>query len=374
METISRSENQPWEEPMTSVKDVADYLGVTPVRVKQIIRDAGLEFVKETNGFVRVPGNTVRAIHALRNTRFRSTIATIGLQKGGVGKTTLSINTALAGAHKGARVLVLDLDPEACATQFLAKPGFDLTKAHTILEVIKDDEPIEDVIIPSRFEGIDFLPCRSRARRVDALVINENPATLLKEKVATIRERYDLILFDVPPSFNNLIAAAYLSSEVVICPVNSDVWSLESLELTKEDIEHAAKKWVCAAPEIRIVRNKVAPPQRRDTRETEVELAKDYAGFMLDISFKQTAALSNAVNDGSSIFESRAAVELRSSFLQLFDYLCPLEPLQALTKNKITLPEKHTSAGATSSASPPQNISPSKLFKTSHKGGQEASK
>jgi cellulose biosynthesis protein BcsQ len=309
--------------------DVARYVGLTRVRVKQIVRDAELKIIKEPNGFVRLPSTTVRSVYALRNLKFRATIATIGLQKGGVGKSLLTINTALAGAHKGARVLVIDLDPEACATQFLVNQNFDMTTARTILDVIKDDIHIENVIVPSKFDGIDLMPCRNLSRRVDSLVINENPATLLSEKVAQLKVDYDLILFDVPPSFNNLIASAYLASELVVCPVNSDVWSLESLQLTIEDIEHASKKWRCQSPEIRIIRNKVAPPQRRDTRETETELTKEYASLLLGISFKSSTILSNAINDGLSIFEIRGALDMRSSFLQLFDYICPLEQIQS---------------------------------------------
>lgn len=331
----------------TSVSDVAEYVGLTRERIKQIARDAGLPISRDPNGYVRLPAESVRRIHALRNNQFRPTVATIGLQKGGVGKSLLTINTALAGAQKGARVLVIDLDPEACATQFLVKPELDMTKARTILDVIKDDVALNQVIVPSRFDGISIVPCRNLSRRVDSLVVNENPATLLAEKIIGLRgQAYDLILFDVPPSFNNLIASAYLCSEIVICPVNSDVWSLESLQLTTEDVAHAAKKWRCQAPAIRVVRNRVAPPQRRDTRETEVELAKAYAPLLLDIAFKASTILSNAINDGVSIFEVRGGADLRSSFLQLFDYLCPLEHVEAAADKQETAKKESNRSGA----------------------------
>jgi len=324
----------------------------------QVVRESGLKVHREANGYAIFPAETVRQFYTMKRMQFRPTVATIGMQKGGVGKSLLTLNTALAGAQKGARVLVVDLDPEACATQFLTRPEFELNKAQTILEVIRDGLPLQKVIVPSRFDGISFVPCRASARRADALAINENPATLLPEKIKKLLgSHFDLVLFDVPPNFGNLISSAYLASEVVVCPVNSDVWSLESLILTIEDITSAAKKWRCRAPTIRVVRNKVAPPQRRDRRETDVELAKEFATLLLDISFKASSALSNAINDGISIFDAYATIELRSSFLQLFDYLCPLERIEAgASDNKRVEARAAPRSGAVSEAKATKKI------------------
>ena len=82
---------------------------------------------------------------------YRPTIATFGNEKGGVGKSLITINVAIQRAQQGARVLIIDLDPEACATNFLLKEEYFNKDFFTMLEVFKNNTSFKDAIIPSRY-------------------------------------------------------------------------------------------------------------------------------------------------------------------------------------------------------------------------------
>ena len=219
---------------------------------------------------------------------------------------------------------VIDLDPEASATHFLMHENMDLSKSGTILEVFEHKRQIIELLQPSRFEGIDFLPSRAWARRVDRFVTNANPKTFLKQKMKGLSEHYDVVLFDVPPSFSQMIAAAYLSSDTVFCVVNSDVFSLESLVLTREDIIEMSERFEANCPEIKILRNRFSE-QRRNARETHVELQKDFPTELLPFQVRESATIANAINDGINPFEGRNSGEIKGIFGDLFDGLMKVE-------------------------------------------------
>ena len=99
-----------------------------------------------------------------------SRVASIAIEKGGVGKTILTLNTAAAAAKRGYSTCILDLDPEACSTLFLAPDNTDFDQLGTILEVYSSDRQIIDFVTKSRFDGIDFLASKSKIRRTEKFI------------------------------------------------------------------------------------------------------------------------------------------------------------------------------------------------------------
>ena len=306
---------------MIPVKDAADVLGLSAVRLKQILKEDHLAFARSKNGYISVSHETLRDMMKSRGIRYKPTVATFGIEKGGAGKTTLTLLFALyASRIRGVKVAVLDVDPEASATQFLALESFDIAKSGTILEVFQHNRQIIDFLQPSRFTGVDFLPCRALSRRVDRFIADANPKKFLRQKMHGLTDMYDVILWDVPPSFSQLVAGAYLSSDIVVCLVNSDVFSLESLILTKEDITEMAERFEARKPEIRVLRNRFSE-QRRNARESHAELQRDFPDELLPFQIKESAVIANAINDGMSPFEGRGNGELKAVFGDLFESL-----------------------------------------------------
>lgn len=313
---------------MINVKDAAEHFGLTGPRLKQILKEQNIPYLKEDNGYIKIPSRSMAELNALRKIQYQKRVATIAIEKGGSGKTVITLNTGLTAARHGARVLIVDLDPECCASLFLAEEGLDWTKLGSIYEVYKNDKQILDYVIPSRFDGVDFLPGKVLVRKLDRELDTQNPKTILRKKMIGLLEIYDLILFDLPPSFTRLCAAAYLTSDIVVCPVNSDTFSVDSMHLTKEDIEEACAEFEVPVPQMFVLKNRFSAEnlkrKRRASKETSAELNKEFADMMLPFQIRAGACIENCLNDGITLYDASRETgleEIKSAFFDLFTLL-----------------------------------------------------
>ncbi len=312
---------------MISPHECADLLSLTDVRIKQILKDLIPESeifrTKPENGQIKLSPTQIRKIIDHRGMSYRSTLATFGNEKGGVGKSLITINVAIKKAQQGARVLIIDLDPEACATNFLLKESDFNSDFITMLEVFKNNLSFSEAVLPTRYEYLDIVPCRGKARRTEKYVRDENLGQLMKNKLGKLKDNYDLILFEVPPTFSNIIASAYISSDIVVVPTFPDSWSLESVMLTIEDIQEESAKWGTKVPDIRVVLNKYRP-DRNASKEAWDTIMKEFGSYVLPFQIKESADLQNSINDGKSIYEIRSPKIIRESIAMLGDLVCPL--------------------------------------------------
>ena len=147
-------------------------------------------------------------------------------QKGGVGKTTTAVNLTAALTDAGKRVLLCDFDPQANATSGL---GIDKKKIKkSVYDVIIDDEPVENVIQQTKYG--DVLPSGAdlAGAAVELLSVPE-PNYRLKKALQTVRENYDLILIDCPPSLELLTINALAAADRILVPVQCEYYALEGL-------------------------------------------------------------------------------------------------------------------------------------------------
>ena len=147
-------------------------------------------------------------------------------QKGGVGKTTTAVNLTAALTDAGKRVLLCDFDPQANATSGL---GIDKKKIKkSVYDVIIDDEPVENVIQQTKYG--DVLPSGAdlAGAAVELLSVAE-PNYRLKKALQTVRESYDLILIDCPPSLELLTINALAAADRILVPVQCEYYALEGL-------------------------------------------------------------------------------------------------------------------------------------------------
>lgn len=156
-------------------------------------------------------------------------IIAVANQKGGVGKTTTAINLSACLAEAGKKVLIIDADPQGNSTSGL---GFEKNEIeNTIYEILLDEIKIQDAILNTCVENLQILPSNINLSGAEIeLIGKEKREYILSNAVNTIKDNYDFIIIDCPPSLNLITINALTSSDTVLVPIQCEYFALEGLE------------------------------------------------------------------------------------------------------------------------------------------------
>nr|WP_269135863.1 AAA family ATPase [Sporosarcina cyprini] len=155
-------------------------------------------------------------------------IIAIANQKGGVGKTTTSVNLSACLAHIGKKVLLIDADPQGNATSGVGVNKGDVH--HCIYDMLIDDVNIKEVIYPTKVENLEVIPATiSLAGAEIELVSTISREVRMKHAIQDAKESYDYIIIDCPPSLGLLTINALTAADSIIIPVQCEYYALEGL-------------------------------------------------------------------------------------------------------------------------------------------------
>ena len=155
-------------------------------------------------------------------------IVSFSNQKGGVGKTTTCVNMAAYIADSGKKVLLIDIDPQGNATTGLGFSKSSLKKS--VYNVLIDDEKAADNVLHTEMEGLDLLPSNIDLAGAEVeLVYKKGREKILKNALADLKNVYDYIMIDCPPSLGLLTINALAAADSVIIPIQSEYYALEGL-------------------------------------------------------------------------------------------------------------------------------------------------
>ncbi|PIC63419.1 sporulation initiation inhibitor Soj [Sporosarcina sp. P13] len=155
-------------------------------------------------------------------------IIAIANQKGGVGKTTTSVNLSACLAHIGKKVLLIDSDPQGNATSGVGVNKGDVHDC--IYNMLIDDVPVQDVILHTDIENLDIIPATiSLAGAEIELVSTISREVRMKHAIQDVRGQYDYVIIDCPPSLGLLTLNALTASDSIIIPVQCEYYALEGL-------------------------------------------------------------------------------------------------------------------------------------------------
>lgn len=161
-------------------------------------------------------------------------------QKGGVGKTTTSVNLGAFLADAGQKTLLIDLDPQGNATSGLGIDKKQIKKS--VYDVLINDVPLDEVIQSSSHKGLDIAPTTIALSGAEveltSLMARE---TRLKDAFGDVKDKYDFILIDCPPSLGLLTINAFTAADSILIPVQSEYYALEGLSQLMNTIQLVRK-------------------------------------------------------------------------------------------------------------------------------------
>ena len=148
-------------------------------------------------------------------------------QKGGVGKTTTAVNLSACVADLGKRVLLVDIDPQGNATSGLGKSG---SERNTIYDVLIGASSAEAAVVSTGFGELDLIPTAIGLAGAEIELVDlERRESLLKRALEPLRDKYDFIFIDCPPSLSLLTLNALSAADSVLIPIQCEYYALEGV-------------------------------------------------------------------------------------------------------------------------------------------------
>lgn len=221
-------------------------------------------------------------------------------QKGGVGKTTTCVNMASYMALMGKRVLLIDLDPQGNATSNLgfSKDG----KYNSIYQAMSQEKNVKDCIYKTNIEGLEIIPSNIDLAGIEVeLVYMTQREYVIKKIFDEIKNNYDFITIDCPPSLGLLTINAFTGSDAVIIPIQCEFFALEGLSQLMNTIRLVKKK-LNADISIDGVVLTMRDSRSNLGKQVAEEIKKFFAGTVFDTTIPRNVRLAESPSYGEPIY------------------------------------------------------------------------
>ena len=237
-------------------------------------------------------------------------VVAVANQKGGVGKTTTAINLSAALAVAKKKILIVDLDPQGNASSGLGIEKHDLND--TTYEVLIDNKDIKEAIVPTDIKNLSILPTNSSLAGAEIELVNEiGREFILKEALKNIKNHFDFVIIDCPPSLSLLTINALCAADVVLLPVQAEFFAMEGMAELLKTIERV-RMTVNQNLEIAGILLTMVDERTKLSSQVINDVQSHFGDLVYKTSIPRNVRLGEAPSFGRSIFHydvrSRGAV------------------------------------------------------------------
>ncbi|ORU90759.1 MAG: chromosome partitioning protein [Cycloclasticus sp. symbiont of Poecilosclerida sp. M] len=228
-------------------------------------------------------------------------IVAVANQKGGVGKTTTSVNLAAGVAELGRRVLLIDLDPQGNATMACGINKNDIERSS--YDVLLGEQQPKDVIVRPDSGKIDVMPSNIdlAAAEVHLLELDDREGRL-KDALVSVSDQYDYVFIDCPPSLNMLTVNALVAADSVLVPMQCEYFALEGLSALMQTLKQI-RSTVNARLELEGLLRTMFDRRSRLTRDVNEQLMTYFSDKIFETIVPRNIRLAEAPSFGVSILE-----------------------------------------------------------------------
>ena len=254
-------------------------------------------------------------------------IIAIANQKGGVGKTTTCVNLAASLAAMEKAVLVIDSDPQGNATMASGIDKFNLECS--ICNVLLDDVDIREALITHTSGGFHLIPADEDLTEAEVKLIDKYMREVrLKNAIALIKDNYDYILIDCPPSLNLLTVNAMCAADCILVPLQCEYFALEGLTLLIDTVDQLAR---VANPHLRIegILRTMYDPRNRLAVDVSRDLEVSFGDLVYKTIIHRNVRLAEAPSFGKPVIYYDKSSKGATNYIQLASEIVEKDKLES---------------------------------------------